>query len=123
MEMDPNKRLFSTRVFCGAVYGRALVANNRHFEWGCLRRGQLCRQQLLQRVVLPFPVVAASSPILFTLLIPLTIFFVGKDVIMNAYSEQMENVTLNFGMLKNDLAKNITKACVALHVSKRWLQF
>lgn len=28
---------------------------------------------------------------------------------MNAYSEQMENFTLSFGMLKNDFAKNINK--------------
>jgi len=48
-------------------------------------------------------------PILFTLLIPLTIVFDGKGVIMNAYSEQMENFTLSFGMLKNDFAKNINK--------------
>lgn len=61
MEMEPNKRLFSIRVFCRAAYGRATVADNRYFEWRCLRWGQRRRQQLLQRVALPLPAVATSS--------------------------------------------------------------
>jgi len=40
MEMDTNKRLFSTHVFCGAAYGRVNVADNVYFkEWRFLRQG------------------------------------------------------------------------------------
>jgi len=100
MEMDPNKRLFSTRVFCDAAYGRANIADNSYFS------ERRCRYLPLWL----FP------PILFTLSIPLTIVFVGKSATMNAYLEQMERFTLNFGMLKNYFAKYITKECVTLYV-------
>jgi len=77
----------------GAAFSRANVADNSYFnEWRCR-----------------FLALRLPPPILFTLLIPLTIVFDGKGVIMNAYSEQMENFTLSFGMLKNDFAKNINK--------------
>lgn len=92
--------MFHTRFFYGAAYGGATVADNSYFnEWRC------------RYLPLRLP-----PPILFTLLIPLTIVFVGKGVIMNAYSEQMENFTLSFGMLKNDFAKNVTKASAVLYV-------
>ena len=69
----------------GAAYVRANVADtNSYFnEWRC------------RCLPLRLP-----PPILFTLLIPLTIVFVGKGVIMKACSEQMENITLSFGISK-----------------------
>jgi len=84
----------------GAGYVRTNVAENSYFsEWRC--------RYLPLRL---FP------PVLFTLLIPLTIVFVGKSAIINAYLEQMENFTLSFGMLKNYFSKNITKASLTLYV-------
>jgi hypothetical protein len=112
----------TTDISSGAAYGRATVADNRHFEWRCLRQGQRRRKRLLQRVALltagsTSQTTATSTsgaaygrvnvadngyfnewrcrylplrlppPILFTLLIPLTIVFVGRGVTMNAYSE------------------------------------
>jgi hypothetical protein len=68
----------------GAANGRPNVADNSYSnEWRC------------RYLPLRLP-----APTLFTVLIPLTIVFVGEDAKLNAYSEQMENFTLSFGMLK-----------------------